>query len=164
MSRTPSADRPAAWILKSEPDVFGIDHLMKAKDKCTLWDGVRNYQARNNLVAMQVGDKGYFYHSSCDLIGIAGEVRIAAVAVPDESQFDSQSEYFDAKSTREKPRWFSPKVQGVRKHNGVLPREVLAKTALVKSQLFTHSRLSVIPLTAAEERIVEKLLVTGKLR
>ncbi len=157
-----AARPPRSWILKSEPDTFGIDHLMALKDKTTLWDGVRNFTARNNLVAMEIGDRGYFYHSSCPVPAIVGEMKVIAKAEPDESAFDKKSPYFDAKSKREKPQWFSPRFKFVKKYPFELDREVLKAAGLGKSLLFTSFRLSVIPLTDAEVKIIEKLIATGK--
>lgn len=152
----------AAWLLKSEPDTFGIDALAAAPEKSTLWDGVRNYQARNNLVAMQKNDRAFFYHSSCPVPAIVGEMTVIETAKPDPTQFDPDSPYFDAKSTPEKPRWFTPRLKFVRKYNAILTREAMAKTAMAKSQLFTHTRLSVIPLSAADVRVIDTWLKKAK--
>lgn len=150
--------KAAAWLLKSEPDTFGIDHLIAAPQQATLWDGVRNYQARNYLLAMKKGDRAFFYHSSAPITGIAGEMTVIAEAVPDPSQFDVNSPYFDAKSTPEKPLWFSPKLKFVKKYPEVLTRQNLAKTALKNSLLFKSFRLSVIPLSVSEMKIIDRLL------
>lgn len=150
--------RVSAWILKSEPDTFGIDHLAASPEKATLWDGVRNYQARNYLLAMKKGDRAFFYHSSAKVTGIAGEMTVIAEAVADPSQFDSDSPYFDAKSTPEKPLWFSPKLKLVKKYPAILTRQMLAKTVLKNSLLFTSFRLSVIPLTTNEVKAIDRLL------
>ena len=94
------------WLLKSEPDVFGIDNLAAAPQRTTGWEGVRNYQARNMLRDdFRQGDRAFFYHSSCAVPGVAGVVTVVREAYPDPSQFDAKSEYYDAKSTREAPRW-----------------------------------------------------------
>lgn len=147
-----------SWILKSEPDTFGIDHLMALKGRTTLWDGVRNFTSRNNLVAMQVGDRGYFYHSSCAKPAIVGEMKVVARAVPDESAFDKESPYFDPKSMREKPQWYAPRFKFVKRYRTALTRDMLAAAGLRDSLLFNSFRLSVIPLTAAESKILEKLV------
>jgi predicted RNA-binding protein with PUA-like domain len=157
-----AARAPRSWILKSEPDTFGIDHLIALKDKTTLWDGVRNFTARNNLVAMEIGDRGYFYHSSCAVPAIVGEMKVVAKAVPDESAFDKKSPYFDAKSKRDKPQWFSPKFKFIKKYPVELTREILAAAGLKDSLLFKSFRLSVIPLTEAEVKIIDKLISGGK--
>ena len=94
------------WLLKSEPDVFGFDHLKKRARKTEPWNGVRNYQARNYMRDdMNVGDLGLFYHSSCPQPGVAGVVKITREAYPDPTQFDPKSEYFDPTAKREEPRW-----------------------------------------------------------
>lgn len=93
------------WLLKSEPDVFSFADLKKRPGKTEPWNGVRNYQARNFMRQMQRGDLGLFYHSSCNEPGIAGIVRISKTAYPDPTQFDPKSEYHDAGSRRDDPRW-----------------------------------------------------------
>lgn len=94
------------WLLKSEPDVFSFDHLKKRPKKTEPWNGVRNYQVRNMMRDdMKVGDLGLFYHSSCELPGVAGVVRIVSDAKPDPTQFDAKSEYYDKGSKKEEPRW-----------------------------------------------------------
>ncbi|MEQ1843314.1 MAG: EVE domain-containing protein [Verrucomicrobiales bacterium] len=94
------------WLLKSEPDVFSFADLKKRPKKTEPWNGVRNYQARNYMRDdMEPGDLALFYHSSTAIPGIAGIARISRAAYPDPTQFDSASEYFDAKSDPENPRW-----------------------------------------------------------
>jgi predicted RNA-binding protein with PUA-like domain len=146
------------WVLKSEPEAFSIDDLLAAPGKTALWDGVRNYMARNNLVAMKKGDRAFFYHSNAKPTAIVGEMEIIAEAIPDATAFDANAKYFDPKSHVDKPRWFAPKVKGLRKFKIPLSREVMRETPLQNSQIFTNSRLSVIPLTASEAKIIEKLL------
>ncbi len=94
------------WLLKSEPDTFSFDDLKKRPKKMEPWNGVRNYQARNMMRdEMKPGDLGLFYHSSCEVPGIAGVVRIVSEGKPDPTQFDPKSEYFDKGSKKEEPRW-----------------------------------------------------------
>lgn len=150
--------KPAGWVLKSEPDAFSIDDLIASPEKSTLWDGVRNYQARNNLIAMKKGDRAFFYHSSCPVPGIVGEMVVVAEAVPDATQFDAASPYFDAKSNPGKPRWFSPKLRFVRKYPTTFTRDAMFSTSLGGSQLFTHTRLSVVPLSAPEIQAIDRWL------
>lgn len=91
--------------MKSEPDVFSIDHLQK--DKTTWWEGVRNYQARNFMMNdMQENDEVLFYHSNAEPPGVAGIAIVRKSAKPDPSQFNKKSDYYDAKATTEKPNWF----------------------------------------------------------
>ncbi len=91
--------------MKSEPTCYGIDDLKR--DKIGVWDDVRNYQARNFMRAMEKGDRVLFYHSSCETIGVVGIGEIVKEAYPDPTQFDKKSYKYDAKSTKEKPRWDS---------------------------------------------------------
>lgn len=105
----------AFWLLKSEPDVFGWEHLLNCEDQQEPWDGIRNYQARNFIRDdMRDGDLGFFYHSNTDVPGIVGICRIIGDARPDPTQFDPTSKYHDPKSTSDKPRWLLREVQAVR--------------------------------------------------
>ncbi len=101
---TPTAAGAHCWLVKSEPDVFSIDHL--ARDGKTAWEGVRNYQARNHMRDdMKVGDPVLFYHSNADPPAIVGLARVACAPYADPTQFDDKSDYFDPKATRDEPRW-----------------------------------------------------------
>ena len=100
------------WLLKSEPDVYGIADL--DRDRTTIWDGVRNYQARNFLKSMSVGDLAFFYHSNTKPPGIVGLMQIIEAQVVDPSQFDPASDYYDPKSTQIAPRWHTVKLEFVR--------------------------------------------------
>ena len=116
------------WIFKSEPDEFGIDHLAAQERQTARWDGIRNYQARNNLRDLvKTNDKVLFYHSSCKNIGIAGTMEVVKAAYPDPSQFDPDSEYYDAKSDPDNPRWFCVDVRLLEKFPQVsqLEEEIL---------------------------------------
>ncbi len=93
----------AYWLMKSEPDVYGIDHL--ERDGSTLWDGIRNYQARNFMRGMAVGDQAFFYHSNAKPPGIIGLMEVIETGLTDPSQFDPRSRYFDPASRPEAPRW-----------------------------------------------------------
>jgi len=147
------------WLLKSEPDVFGIDHLAGAPERTTAWEGVRNYQARN-LLRDDVGrgDLAFFYHSSCDVPGIAGIVKVVREAYPDPTQFDRRSEYYDPASTRDAPRWFCVDVQYVRRIEPVITLPELrehASGALREMTILKRgNRLSVTPVSAAEWRFI----------
>ena len=148
------------WLMKSEPDEFSIDDLAKAPKQTTPWFGVRNYQARNFMRdEMRVGDRAFFYHSSCPEPGIAGIVEISRLAYPDATQFDPKSEYYDAKSTREAPRWVNVDVKLVKKTRLVGVPELRAARGLEDMvTLRRGNRLSITPLTAAEWKTIEKLL------
>ncbi len=112
-SAPPSAS--SFWLMKSEPDECSIDDLAALPDQTVAWTGVRNYQARNFMREMRLGDLAFFYHSSCPQPGIAGIVRISRLAYTDAAQFDPQSKYFDPKSKLDAPRWEHVDVKLVRK-------------------------------------------------
>ena len=95
--------RKRYWLMKSEPDAFSIDDLEKVGTEP--WNGVRNYQARNFMRSMQVGDGVLFYHSSCAVPGVYGLGKVASEPYPDPTQFDRKSDYYDAESPKEQPRW-----------------------------------------------------------
>ncbi|MDG2122087.1 MAG: EVE domain-containing protein [Verrucomicrobiales bacterium] len=102
------------WLLKSEPDVFGLDDLKKCPKKTEPWDGIRNYQARNFMRdEMTVGDLALFYHSNTSPPGVAGVVKIVKEAYPDHTAFDPKTKYHDPKSDPENPRWLMVDVQFV---------------------------------------------------
>ena len=146
------------WLMKSEPDEFSIDDLVRAKGQTTPWFGVRNYQARNYMRDMKVGERAFFYHSSCPEPGIAGIVEVARLAYPDATQFDPKSDYFDAKATREAPRWMCVDVTFVEKTRFVPIAELRATKALAKMvTLQRGNRLSITPVTDAEWAAVAKL-------
>jgi predicted RNA-binding protein with PUA-like domain len=149
-------------LLKSEPDVFGIDDLARAPRRTTGWEGVRNYQARNMLRDdFRVGDRAFFYHSSCEVPGVAGIVQVVRAAYPDPTQFDPKSEYHDTASTREAPRWFSVDVRLEERIEPVitLPElRSLADGALREMLILKRgNRLSVTPVSAAEWRAIVAL-------
>src|SRR6056297_785427 len=102
------------WLMKSEPDVFGIEHLKACANKTEPWDGVRNYQARNFMRDdMRVGDQAFFYHSNCKTPGIVGIMEIVREGYPDYTAFDPDSNHFDPKSDPDKPRWIMVDVKYV---------------------------------------------------
>ncbi|MDI1301463.1 MAG: EVE domain-containing protein [bacterium] len=144
----------AYWLLKSEPSVFSIDDLQARQT--SLWDGVRNYQARNFLRAMQAGDKAFFYHSSCAGPGIAGIMTIAKPAYPDPAQFDPESPYFDPKSPHETPRWDSVDVRFSEKFDAVISLAALKAHQELTDFVLTQkgSRLSVMPVRTAEWKTI----------
>ena len=112
------------WLMKSEPDVFGIEHL-RAKG-VEHWDGVRNYQARNFMRdEMKVGDLILFHHSNAKPPGVAGVARVVREAYPDHTSWDPESYYFDPKSTPEQPRWFMVDVGYVETFPTFLPLDEL---------------------------------------
>ncbi len=146
------------WLFKSEPTTYGIDHL--AKDKVTAWSGVRNYQARNYMRdAMRKGDHGFFYHSSCEVPGIAGIVEIGRAAYPDKTQFDRKSKQYDPAATQDHPRWFNVDVKFAEKTRVVGIPELRGHKALKTMQVLQRgNRLSITPVTAAEWNAIMGLL------
>ena len=147
------------WLLKSEPDEFSIDDLAAAKARTTSWFGVRNYQARNFMRdQMRVGDKAFFYYSSCPVPGIAGTVEITAQAYPDATQFDRKSPYFDAKATRDVPRWVSIDVTLIEKMRFVPLAELRERPELARMRILQRgNRLSVTPVDPTEWAFVLKM-------
>ncbi len=101
------------WLMKSEPDVYGIEDLKKETE--TLWDGIRNYQARNFMRSMKINDQAFFYHSNCKPPGIVGMMKVEGVRLVDPTQFDSNSKYFDPKSSQKEPRWDCTKMSYIGK-------------------------------------------------
>jgi len=140
------------WLLKTEPDTFSLADLAQRPNQMEPWNGVRNYQARNFLRAMQVGDQVLIYHSSCEVPGVAGVAAVVGAARADETQFDPKSEFYDAGAKREDPRWSLVDVRFV----ATFPQFVSltgmrAQPALKKMRLLSPgNRLSVMPVTLAE--------------
>ncbi len=151
---------PRYWLMKSEPSVFSIDDLARAKDGTTRWDGVRNYQARNFLRnEIAVGDGVLFYHSSADPPAVAGTARIVRAAYPDPTQFDPRDAHYDRESLRDDPRWYAVDIQfeGKFAREVTLP-ELRAARPLAKMELLRRgNRLSVQPVTAAEWKQILKM-------
>ncbi len=146
------------WLMKSEPDVFSIDDLKQKKT--TLWDGVRNYQARNFMTqAMQLGDMVLFYHSNAEPPGIVGVAKISRLAQPDPSQFDKKSEYYDPKANLKAPRWYGVTVEFVQKFSKIISLEELRNHKSLQSMLVIKKgqRLSIQPVTKAEFDVIHKL-------
>jgi predicted RNA-binding protein with PUA-like domain len=145
------------WLMKSEPDVYGIADLKR--DRSTLWDGVRNYQARNFLRSMQPGDLAFFYHSNTTPPGIAGWMKILESNLADPTQFDPNSPYYDAKSTQESPRWQTVRVEFVEEFPDLVSLDAL-RSQFNPDELWVvrqGNRLSVIPVG---EDVAKKILTT----
>ncbi|MEP7183937.1 MAG: EVE domain-containing protein, partial [Betaproteobacteria bacterium] len=140
------------WLMKSEPDEFSIDDLAAAKGRSTAWFGVRNYQARNFMRnQMQVGDRAFFYHSSCPEPGIAGVVEVSSPAYPDATQFAKKSPYYDAKSSLDAPRWVNVDVTFVEKTRLLSLAELRAHPELERMRVLQRgNRLSITPVDPAE--------------
>ncbi len=150
----------AYWLMKSEPDEVSIDDALAAPNQTVPWFGVRNYQARNFMRdGMQVGDGVLFYHSSCPEPGIAGLAEVASTAYPDDTQFDPASHYYDAKSTREAPRWLMVDVKAVRKTRLLSLAELRTIPELEDMVVLQKgSRLSITPVTPAQWKVLQELL------
>jgi len=156
-SKKSDAAEGRCWLMKSEPDCFGIGHLKKATQEP--WSGVRNYQARNFMRDdMRVGDRVLFYHSNAAPSGVAGLATVASATYPDPTQFDVHSEYFDAKATTAGPRWFLVDVRFVRAFSRLLSLDELRKIPELSDMLlFQRSRLSVQPVAAKHYDLIVKL-------
>ncbi|MEO1036976.1 MAG: EVE domain-containing protein [Pseudomonadota bacterium] len=138
------------WLMKSEPDTYSIDDLKR--DKVEPWTDIRNYQARNFMRDdMRVGDKAFFYHSSCAEPGIVGIMKVASKPYPDPTQFDKKSHYYDPKSTPDNPRWELVDVRFVRKLKRVVTlKELKSHTELAEMILLRRgNRLSIMPVDQA---------------
>jgi len=146
------------WLIKSEPDVFSIQDLARAKGRTTGWEGVRNYQARNFLRAMRSGDRALFYHSNATPSAVAGIVEVVREAYPDATAWDPNSDYHDPKAGPDNPIWSRVDVRLVEIFPREIPLEELRgiKTLAGMELLRRGSRLSVQPVTAAEFRTIEK--------
>ena len=145
----------AYWLMKSEPDAFGIDDLAARPEQTEPWDGVRNYQARNMMRdQMKPGDQVFFYHSNCTPPGIVGIAEVAKEAYPDHTAFDPDAKYFDPKSNPENPRWFMVDVRYVRHLKRTITLTELkehADGALADMPLVRRrNRLSIMPVTPAQ--------------
>jgi predicted RNA-binding protein with PUA-like domain len=139
----------AYWLMKSEPDAYSIEDL--AREGTTLWDGIRNYQARNFMRSMNVGDRAFFYHSNCKPPGIVGLMEVVETGLVDPSQFDPSSKYHDPASKPESPRWDCVKLRYLGVFSALLSLETLRNTysdddlAVVRR----GNRLSILPVPEA---------------
>ncbi len=146
------------WLMKSEPITYGIDHL--EKDGETLWDGVRNYQARNFLRAMRRDDLAFFYHSNCQPPAIVGLMKVIEENVVDPTQFEPASDYFDPKASPDSPRWQTVRVVFVEKFSRPISLTELKRQfspeelGVVKK----GNRLSVLPVAAETAQRILRLV------
>ena len=151
--------RKRYWLMKTEPEDFGIDDLQRVGTEP--WTGVRNYQARNFMRGMQVGDGVLFYHSSTEVPGIYGIAEVASQAYPDPSQFNKKSKYFDAKASQEEPRWFLVDVRYVRTLKNPITLAAIRDRSDALGEDFAlirrGTRLSVMPVTAAQWKTILSL-------
>ena len=144
------------WLMKSEPDAYSIDSLKN--DDVTLWDGIRNYQARNFMRKMAKGDKVFFYHSNCKPPGIVGLMEVIDLNIVDPTQFDKQSKYYDPKSKPDNPRWDCVKVKYIFKSDNILSLYDL-KILFNEEELLVvkkGNRLSIIPVKVETAKVLLK--------
>lgn len=144
--------------MKSEPDVYGIQHLQR--EGTTLWDGIRNYQARNFMRSMSIGDRAFFYHSNAKPPGIVGMMEVIETGITDPSQFDSENNYFDPKSKPEAPRWDCVRLKYVGTFAAMLSLDALREQFSVEELPVVRNgnRLSILPVPdASAERLLALL-------
>ena len=151
------------WLIKSEPSSFSWDDLWKLPKRTTSWEGVRNYQARNFLREMRVGDLAFFYHSSAEPNAIIGVAEVVREAYPDPTQFDASDDHHDPKSKRDEPTWSTVDVRAREPlARAVTLAELRTAKGLEKMELLRKgSRLSVTPVSPAEWAVVLKLALTA---
>lgn len=147
------------WLMKSEPDVFGYDHLLREPRQSALWDGVRNYQARNLMREMKVGDKALFYHSSTKPPHVVGVMEIVHEAIPDPTQFDPDSPHCDPRSDPDDPRWSAVTVKALARLRNIVTLEDLKTNPKLAEMRINqrNQRLSIQPATRAEFDIVVRM-------
>lgn len=152
------------WLVKSEPNAFSIDDLLHAPQRTTSWDGVRNYQARNYLRDMGIGDYVLFYHSNADPPSIVGIAEVVRTAYPDETQFDKRSHHYDPTSTAAAPRWDMVDITHRETFKKSLPLDQLRQEPTLKGMVLLRkgSRLSVQPVTESEWTTIVRLAGSTK--
>ncbi|ABM61955.1 EVE domain-containing protein [Halorhodospira halophila] len=148
------------WVMKSEPDVFGIDDLAAAPQGTDRWDGVRNYQVRNMIRDhMRPGDAAFFYHSNTRPPGVVGVMEVVSGPYPDPTAFDPDDLHYDPKSTPEAPRWYCVDVRFRER----LPRQVTLQELRECPDLEGFplirrgNRLSIVPVTEAQWAVIRRL-------
>ncbi|CAI85244.1 EVE domain-containing protein [Pseudoalteromonas translucida] len=146
----------AYWLFKTEPDAFSIDDLKNAQNQTTLWEGVRNYQARNFMRdEVKVGDLVMIYHSSCKLVGVVGIAVVTKAAYQDPTQFDLSSDYYDAKATSDNPRWVVVEVTYQSHLDSLVSlKEIKANPRITDIALKKGGRLSIMPVTKSDWQII----------
>lgn len=148
----------AYWLMKSEPDVYGIHHLQQ--EGTTLWDGIRNYQARNFMRSMAIGDRAFFYHSNAKPPGIVGLMEVIETGITDPSQFDPTNKYFDPKATPEAPRWDCVRLRYVGRFAELLSLDSLREQFSPEELgvVRNGNRLSILPVSDASAQRLLTLL------
>lgn len=151
MSEAVATPELQLWLMKSEPNECSIDDLESMPNQTVPWTGVRNYQARNYMRAMRLGDLAFFYHSSCPEPGIVGIVKVIKLAYPDATQFDPQSKYYDPQSSKQAPRWEHVDVQLVRRLPLISLAQLRATPALQSMRILQRgNRLSITPVEPSQ--------------
>ena len=150
------------WLMKTEPSTFGVDDFARKPRKTAMWDGVRNYQARNMLRDdFKKGDQAFIYHSSADVVGIAGIMQVVRTAYPDPTQFDKKNDHYDAGAKRDAPRWFVVDVQLKRRFKRVITLDELRnhESAELNGMLLLKRgmRLSITPVSEAHWQFILSL-------
>jgi predicted RNA-binding protein with PUA-like domain len=150
------------WLMKTEPSTFGVDDLADKPRKTAMWDGVRNYQARNMLRDdFRKGDQALLYHSSADVVGVAGVMQVVRTAYPDPTAFDKKHDHYDEGSDRENPRWFVVDVQLKRRLKRIITLDELRQheTSELDGMLLLKrgNRLSITPVSAAHWKFILSL-------
>lgn len=150
------------WLMKTEPETFGVDDLARAPKKTSMWDGVRNYQARNMLRDdFKKGDRAFLYHSSCDVPGIAGVVEVVRTAYPDPTAFEKKHVHYDEGSDPDNPRWYVVDVRLERRLKRVITLDELRQheTRALDGLLLLKrgNRLSITPVSAAHWKFILSL-------
>lgn len=154
---------PKFWLMKSEPSECSFESVLARANRTVDWFGIRNYQARNFMRdEMHVGDGVLFYHSSCKTPGIVGIAEIASDAYPDRLQFDPASEYYDANSTPERPRWLAVDVRALRPTRLINLEELRSNEATQNMRVLARgNRLSITPVTAEEFAYITEVLAAN---
>lgn len=147
------------WLMKSEPSTFSIDDLARSPNKTTCWEGVRNYQARNFMRSMAIGDHVLFYHSNADPPAIVGIAEVVKPAYPDPTQFDKKDKHYDPESKPSAPRWDMVDIKYLRKFARALTLDELREESKLRGMVLLKkgSRLSVQPVTPMEWRHITSL-------
>jgi predicted RNA-binding protein with PUA-like domain len=137
------------WLMKSEPESYGIEHLKK--DKKTAWTGIRNFLARNYMRQMRMGDQVLFYHSSTKVVGVYGIAEVVSAPYPDPTQFDAKGHYFEPRATKDKPVWDLVDIKYVSTLKHPVPLTILkTNKKFANMKILKESRLSVTPVAPSE--------------
>ena len=147
------------WLMKSEPSAFSIDDLKRSPDQTTYWDGVRNYQARNFMRSMAVGDQVLFYHSNADPPAVVGIAKVVKTAYPDSTQFNKKDKHYDPRSNPSQPLWDMVDIKYVRTFSRPLTLDELRRESTLKGMVLLQkgSRLSVQPVSQLEWKHIMNL-------